>query len=227
MLDWQEDELDRMAGSDWKKREACKMAAWIKPKMSHKSMVQKLLQVRAHVILCFRAEEKVEMVREDGKMKIVPKQGPTGLHGWMPVCEKNLPFELTCSFLLTADAPGYPKPIKLQEQHRALFPLDKHINEQSGKLVAAWASGKTSAPPPPHTPADSSPVDAGGAVGAETDNQEVYTRIREALKLASASVRARFEIKTKGYPTVDDIPFTKALTALAWIKEEVDRENSK
>lgn len=143
VLDWQEKELDRMAGDDWKKREAVKMAAWIKPKMGHKRMVQKLLQVRATLILCFRAEQKVDMVREDGKMKIVPKQSLTGLDGWIPVCEKNLPFELTTSFLLTADAPGMPKPIKLQEQHRALFPLDKPINEDSGKRIAEWAAGGT------------------------------------------------------------------------------------
>jgi hypothetical protein len=145
VLDWQENELDRMAGDDWKKRESCKMAAWIKPKTSHKQMVQKLLQVRAHLILCFRAEQKIEMVREDGKFKIVAKQSLTGLDGWIPVCEKNLPFELTASFLLTADAPGMPKPIKLQEQHRALFPLDKPINEESGRLVAEWASGDVAA----------------------------------------------------------------------------------
>lgn len=143
VLDWQEAELDRMAGDDWKKREAVKMAAWIKPKVAHKQMVQRLLQVRANLILCFRAEQKIEMVREDGKMKIVPKQSLTGLDGWIPVCEKNLPFELTASFLLTADAPGMPKPIKLQEQHRALFPLDKPINEDSGKRVAEWAAGGT------------------------------------------------------------------------------------
>ena len=142
VLDWHEDELDRMAGDDWKKREAVKMAAWIKPKMGHKAMVQKLLQVRAHLILCFRAEEKIEMVRgDDGKMKIIPKVSPTGLHGWMPVCEKNLPYELTCSFLLTADAPGMPKPIKLQEQHKAMFPLSEPISEGSGKRVAEWAAG--------------------------------------------------------------------------------------
>ena len=29
VLEMQEHELDRMAGDDWKKREACKMAAWI------------------------------------------------------------------------------------------------------------------------------------------------------------------------------------------------------
>lgn len=142
VLDWQEDELERMAGSDWKKREAVKMASWIKPKMGHKSMVAKLLQVRAHLILCFRAEEKSEMVKDDnGKMKVVPKVGPTGLNGWMPVCEKNLPFELTASFLLLADAPGIPRAIKLQQQHRHLFPADQPITEESGRKIAEWAAG--------------------------------------------------------------------------------------
>ena len=142
ILDWQEAELDRMAGDDWKKREACKMAAWIKPKMAHKQMVQRLLQMRAHLILCFRAEPKIEMVRgADGKMEIREKQSLVGLHGWIPIAEKNLPYELTASFLLMADRPGVPQPIKLQAQHRDLFPLDAPITEDSGARLAAWASG--------------------------------------------------------------------------------------
>jgi hypothetical protein len=143
VLEMHEAELERMAGNDWDKRERVKMAAWIHPKMDHKKMVQRLLQVRAHLILCFRAEEKVDMVRDEktGKMLIVPKKSITGLDGWMPICEKNLPYELTTSFLLTADAPGMPKPIKLQEQHRSMFPLDKPINEDSGRKVTAWAAG--------------------------------------------------------------------------------------
>ncbi len=142
ILDWQEDELQRMAGDDWKKRESCKMAAWIKPKIAHKQMVQRLLQVRAHLILCFRAEPKIEMKRgADGKMEIVEKQSLTGLHGWIPISEKNLPYELTASFLLMADKPGVPQPIKLQQQHRDLFPLDKPITEQCGARLAAWAKG--------------------------------------------------------------------------------------
>ena len=135
VLDWQEEELTRMAGDDYRKREACKMAAWIKPKGDHKKMVSRLLQVKATVILCFRAEEKVKMEKDaQNKTVIVPI-------GWQPICEKNLPFELTVSFLLTPDAPGMPKPLKLQEQHKPLFPLDKPINEESGKRVAEWAAG--------------------------------------------------------------------------------------
>lgn len=141
VLDWQEEEFQRMGG-----RDAVKMASWIKPKMAHKHMVAKLLQVRAHLILCFRAEEKIDIIKEDGKTKIVPKEGPTGLNGWMPISEKALPFELTASLLLTANEPGVPKPIKLQEQHRALFPLDRPITEESGRAIAQWAAGGTKAP---------------------------------------------------------------------------------
>lgn len=148
ILDWQEAELDRMAGDDARRREAVKMASWIKPKMAHKQMVQRLLQVRAHLVLCFRAEPKVEMVRgEGGKWEIRDKQTLTGLHGWVPVCEKNLPYELTASFLLLPDRPGVPLPIKLQEQHRHLFPLDAPITEASGQQLAVWARGGESAAP--------------------------------------------------------------------------------
>ncbi len=141
MLDWQEEELDRMAGDDHAKRERVKMSSWIRPKMAHKQMVNKLLQVKAHLILCLRAEMKIEMVKEGGKTVIRAKQSLTGLDGWVPIADKNLPFEATCSFLLMADHPGIPHPIKLQEQHKALFPLEQPITEKSGQMLAAWASG--------------------------------------------------------------------------------------
>lgn len=139
LLDMHDAELQRMGGG-----ENVKMAAWIKPKMQHKEMVNGLLQVRAHLILCFRAEEKVEMKRDErGKMQIVPKQTRTGRDGWVPICEKNLPFEMTCSFLLLSDRPGVPNIIKCEEQHRHLFP-ERPIDEASGRELAAWASGASS-----------------------------------------------------------------------------------
>lgn len=146
VIDWQEEELDRMAGDNWQKREACKFASWIKPKTAHKKMVSRLLQLRAHVILCFRAEPKVEIQKADGKTKIVPKVTATSVDGWIPVCEKMLPFELTASFLLTADRPGVVKPIKLQEQHRPFVPLEEPITEETGRQLGEWARGGNSKP---------------------------------------------------------------------------------
>jgi hypothetical protein len=152
MLEWQEEELDRMAGQDWDKRERCKMAAWVAPKMSHRRMVNRLLQLRSHLILCFRAEEKIEMARgKDGKLEIQPKKTRTGLAGWVPICEKRLPFELTASFLLTEVEPGFPKPIKLEEQHREFVDLKKPLDERVGAAFAIWAAGDS--PPPRIDPA--------------------------------------------------------------------------
>lgn len=136
-LDWH-DEL--MSGQQSKN-----LSAWIDPKKAHKRMVNRLLQVDAHVILCFRAEPKVEAIREGGQTKIVPKQTLTGLDGWVPIAEKNLPYELTASFLLMADQPGVPRPIKLQEQHRSLVPLDRPLTAETGAALAAWAAGDTAA----------------------------------------------------------------------------------
>jgi hypothetical protein len=129
-----------MAGDDWKKREACKMAAWIKPKMGHKQMVQRLLQVKNNLILCFRAEEKVKIEKDaTGKTVIVPQ-------GWQPICSKELPYELTVSFLMSPEKPGYPIPLKLQEQHKAIFPLTQAISEESGKMISEWAAGGKAKP---------------------------------------------------------------------------------
>ena len=141
VLDWQEHELDRMAGDNWQKREQCKMAAWIKPKMAHKHMMQGLLQVKAHIILCFRAEEKIEMVRVDGKLEVRKKESLVGKDGWIPICEKSVPFECTCSFLLLASNPGIPNPIKLQEQHKAFFNPRAAIDEFAGEQLSKWAAG--------------------------------------------------------------------------------------
>lgn len=197
VLDWQDEELDEMVKRaqkrndtrpDWQIRESGKMSAWIKPKMAHKQMVQKLLQVRAHIILCLRAEEKIEMVRgKDNKMEIVKKQSLTGHDGWIPICEKNLPFEATCSFLLLASKPGVPIPIKLQEQHKALFPLDKPITEDSGRQIAAWAAGaqpKTAATQGPR-PGESAPLaDAkASASSAAQSGGKVFISADEALTL--------------------------------------------
>ena len=193
VLDWQEDELDRMAKNDYDKREKCKMAAWIKPKMAHKQMMQKLLQVNAHVILCFRAEEKIEMAKVDGRLEVRKKETLIGKDGWVPVCEKNVPFEATCSFLLLASAPGKPFPIKLQEQHKPFFNLTSTIDEASGERLAAWArggdtpkegaapqrastAGQPAIQPPPAAPSDDVFAAASAVADWETILTDVSTR---------------------------------------------------
>src|SRR5215471_12763833 len=111
LLEWHDEELQRLGG-----REAQNFTAWQAPKAAHRQMVQRLLQVRAHLVLCFRAEEKIEIVKDPktGKTVVQPKRSVLpGLEGWVPIAEKNMPYELTLFFLLHNDAPGVPRVIKL------------------------------------------------------------------------------------------------------------------
>lgn len=213
ILDMQEAEFQRMGG-----REAVKMASWIKPKGEHRKMVSKLLQVRAHLILCFRAEEKIEMVRgEGGKMEVRKKQSAVGIDGWVPICEKNLPYELTVSFLLMASKPGVPLPIKLQEQHRALFPLDAPITEESGRRLAAWAKGTTT------TAAASQSLQTGleqasnASAAATLITAAQESTILDLLEANGVTIAAF--LKRAGIKRIPDLQADRYDGAVKWIKE--------
>lgn len=216
ILDWQEEELDRMAGDDYSKRERVKMSAWIKPKMAHKHMVQKLLQVKAHIILALRAEEKIEMVKEGGQLKVRPKQSLTGKDGWIPICDKNLPFEATVSFLLLASNPGIPHPIKLQEQHKDLFPLDQPITEQSGQRLAAWAAGATVQAAAPTV----QPASPSGGAAAPTITEAQEGAILDLLTAAGMELKHVLQHKDFKLARLLDLPASR-------YQELVDRLKAK
>jgi hypothetical protein len=126
---------------EWEVREKLTPSSWITPKRERKRMMQVLLACSTSVpiIFCFRAEEKA-FGSKDGKM--VAFNPPV----WTPLCGKGMPFEMTVFFMLHREHPGVPVPLKLEEQHKALFPLDKPINEESGKRVAEWAKGGAEKP---------------------------------------------------------------------------------
>lgn len=152
---------------------------WKDPKLAHKKVMNALLQMRAHLIFCLRADEKIEIIREGGKTQVRPL-------GWMPICEKRFMFEMTASFTLTPDRPGFPQyhlPHKVQEQHRAMFPEGEPIGERAGEALRAWAAG--GAAPPAAAPADNTQarVDAMLAEIADAaDMQALFGVIDRTLK---------------------------------------------
>jgi len=141
LLDQQTAEFERMGS-----KEGARMASWIEPKRRHKKFVQQLLRTRAHVVMCLRAQDSIEIVKEGGKTVVRPKASLVGAEGWIPICERRLPFELTISLLVTADAPGFPKPIKLEDRHKPLIPLDAQLDENVGRRLAEWAAGGLAEP---------------------------------------------------------------------------------
>jgi hypothetical protein len=133
IMDW----ADRLASDGVKSP-----GNWKDPKAAHKKLMNALLQCRASIIFCLRADEKIEILRENNKTVVRPL-------GWMPICEKRFMFEMTASFTLTPDRPGIPHfdlPHKLQSQHRTFFPEGKPISEDSGRMLTEWACGGSPSP---------------------------------------------------------------------------------
>jgi hypothetical protein len=154
LQDIQEAELDKLAGDEAWKREKMGISAWKGPKTRHKRMVSRLLQCRAHLVICMRAEDKmrIEQAEDDRGRKrtvITPADKLPPSERWQPICEKRFPYELITSLVLSPDNPGVPIPLKLQAQHRPFVPLDRPLDERVGEQLAAWARGAKPAGPTP------------------------------------------------------------------------------
>lgn len=168
------------------------VGAWKDPKKLHKRFVSRLLQCRAHLILCLRADEKIriEKVKDDRSRErtviVQPKDMPPN-ERWVPICEKRFMYEMTLSFILTPQRPGFPIPIKLQAQHRAAVPLDQQLSESTGRALAAWARGTNPPPPLPTVVAPPAPSDVPTDEGAagETGGMSLEDEAREAASRGS------------------------------------------
>ena len=132
MLDQHEKELDRLAGNDYQKRQKMTWAAWVKPKADEASMINTMLQVGCHIILCFRAKEKI---------KIVKGKDPVDL-GWQPIGSDRIHFETAFTLILPPHSKGTPD----MDASEMRDPFDKmvkreQINEDLGQRLAEWATG--------------------------------------------------------------------------------------
>lgn len=144
ILEQHEAELTRMAGTDHGKRERMKFSAWIKPKRSHNLFVNAVLQVRAHLIFCFRAKDKLVLVKNDKG-----KQEPTSI-GWTPIIPDRFDYEMVANVMLPPGARGVPdlsaQSTKIPEPLEGLFRRDRAIDRETGRRLAKWAAGGEAQP---------------------------------------------------------------------------------
>ena len=139
-LDMKESALDRMAGNDWKKREACKFAASAQCKPDHNRFVQRMLRAKMAVILCFRAKEKVKMEKgENGKTKITSDEHVS------PISETGLIFEmLIAGEVYAKDAiGGFFRCTKYTHSDiRTMLPTEgEQVGITTGERIAQWCNG--------------------------------------------------------------------------------------
>lgn len=145
VLEWHGREVERLSGGDWQKAERVKMLAWQKPKEARRRLINTLLQLNVNLIACFRAKEK---------LKIVKGKEPE-LLGWMPIAGEEFVYELTAKALLMPGAFGAPTwspqhdgekmMVKLPEQFRGIFTgaAGKQLDEDTGEQLARWAAGSS------------------------------------------------------------------------------------
>lgn len=144
-LDFHERELDRMAGEDWRKREAANWRAWAKPAAARRRFINGLLQQHIHVIFCFRAKERLIQAKNDktGKNELIQT-------GWQAIAGEEFVFEMTHRFLLPPGSCGVPDfseeawkwgVPKLPKEHREMFMRPLQLNRDIGAQFAQWAQG--------------------------------------------------------------------------------------
>lgn len=148
VLEQFEEELERLSHGDQARAERVKMLAWKKPKMARRRMINEMLQMPISVIGCFRAKEK---------LKLVKGQEPTHL-GYMPITGDDMIFEFPTRCLLRPRSDGQPcwntsEPgemewTRLPAQFRSLFEKPRSIDEDMGEAMARWASGTQEAVTP-------------------------------------------------------------------------------
>lgn len=150
MIDAHEQELERMAGSDYQKRERVKMLAWSKPKQARRALVSGILQLNANFIFSFRAKsisKPVKVTGDDGKTKteVIPQ-------GFVPIAGDEFVYEMTaCCLLLPksggipcwdSEYPGERMAMKLPQQFRGLLDDGKPLSRRHGRELAIWAAGQ-------------------------------------------------------------------------------------
>lgn len=197
LLEWHERELDRMAGTDYKKREKCTWAAWIKPKAAENAFIYAMLSLDCPVILCFRAKEK---------LKIVPGKDPVDL-GWQPIAGDRITFETIFTLVLPPHSKGVPD-LAVSEMRKpfdTMVPGDKPIDEALGRKLAAWARGGA---------APAQPVSL--ACDAE-DWKDISTATSDA-GLSSRAVSEHI-VDGMGFAKPRDLTKSRKGELLKWIKE--------
>ncbi len=162
--------VDRIAGNDYKKREAVKMLGWAKAGPLRQKMIEGIKQLDGCFIFCFRAKEKTKPVKKDGKTEVIDM-------GFMPIAGEEWVYEMAVNCMLEPRSDGVPTwrsdhvgerlMMKLPAQFKDIFAEQKPLDESIGRALAEWARGGQASPAPSAvktaTPASHTPATAAGA----------------------------------------------------------------
>jgi hypothetical protein len=109
------------------------LVKWAKPKMRHKKLMNKLLQMDKHVIICGRAKEIMEQAKINGKTEILNK-------GFKILQEKSFGYEMFITIYMNNKHPI------LEKCPKGLLPSleikeNEYLSEKHGEAIAKWLDG--------------------------------------------------------------------------------------
>ena len=216
VLEFHDRELDRLTKGDNAKRDNMNFLAWAKPKAKRREMINDILQLNANFIFCFRAKEKLKIVKEKGKN--VPRQ-----QGFMPIAGEELVFEMTVNCLLLPHADGVPTwqsdnvgerlMMKLPEQFKQLFAEPQPLSETMGETLARWSKGDDVADTTPTADHDAVLAKARQVAGGGTEAYRAwYKSITPAERAIAKTIGAEAQklATAADQNAADDDPFAPA-----------------
>lgn len=104
---------------------------WKIAKQQHKMFMNTLLQCNMHVIMCFRAREKVDFTDSRNPVKL----------GLQPITEKNVMFEMTASLMMW-DQGNAQSVIKCPADLTPILGREKgYITRKDGEALRRWVDG--------------------------------------------------------------------------------------
>jgi hypothetical protein len=138
ILEYHEDELDRLAGDDRSARLRMTWSAWVKPKAAENEFIYEMLGADCHIIACFRAKEKI---------KVVKGRDPIDL-GWQPIVGERVAFETIFTLMLPPHSKGVPDLAisDMREPFDSMIPKGEPLSEATGTILAGWAAGGVTEP---------------------------------------------------------------------------------
>lgn len=217
VLELHEKFLDKKAGDDYKKRDKLNMLGWQHAKKGRKRMIHyRLAQTNAHVILCFRAKDKVVMEKNsEGKTEVINK-------GLEAIGGHEYFFEMQIALMLPQGAAGRPDwkqpesrinefgegPIK-----RLLMQEGLQINEEVGQRLAEIGA----VPPEPKQENPLKPLydPILKAMGEANTEASLYRVVNETYKVSMD------EIQSKNQATYDGI-MAKYNDKMTRLQKELD-----
>lgn len=123
-----------------------KFPDWKLAKGEHKRFINTLLASNFHVVVCIRAREKVEIVKEKnqetGRMETVVR--PLGLQ---PIQEGNFMFEMTASLMMHEQGARHDV-LKCPGELQSIFTGSGYIGAKQGLFIRKWVDGAEQAVDP-------------------------------------------------------------------------------